>query len=292
MTLLVKSVVVAISMYVFLKIFFLYQKLPESLLQTPNKLRLIITGFIANIADTLGLGNFAVVVAFNKNWKLIDDKKLPGTLNGHSILPAMVQSLLFLKFVDLDILTLIVLVLGACVGSLYSSHLVVRLNKQTIRLAMSLGFFSIGLLIFANQMGFLPLAGKEIALGADKLSIGFFAMIFAGMVPSIGVGIYAPIQVILFFLGLSPLVAFPIMTTAGAIVQSMTALTFTTNNEIELKETLLLTFSGIIGVAVAVPFITYVNLYFLRWGLFSVVIYNAATIWHTYHKEKTSTTNP
>jgi uncharacterized membrane protein YfcA len=284
---LVDAVVVGLSFSVFFQMYILYRE-NGSVNTSVNKWKLAFSGFVANVADTLGLGSFAVLVAFNKSWKLIDDKKLPGTLNGQSVLPAMLQSLLFLQIVEMDILTLVVLVLGAGIGGLVGGYVVARLDKQAVRLAMCLGFVAIAFLVLSQQMELLPLAGQDNALSARKLPLGFLAMVIAGMLPSIGVGIYAPTQGFLFLLGLSPLVAYPIMTTIGVIAQSVTSYAFVSKNEIALKETMWITFPGIIGVIVAVPLVTYVDPVNLRWLLFVIVTYNAGMIWKSYQEGATA----
>lgn len=284
---LVDAVIVGVTFTVFFQMYVLYRE-NGSVHTSVSKRKLAFSGFIANVADTLGLGSFAVLVACNKAWKLIDDKKLPGTLNGQSVLPAMLQSLLFLQIVEMDILTLVVLVIGAGIGGLIGGYVVARMDKQNIRIAMSLGFVAIALLVLLQQMELVPMAGEDNALTTSKLPIGFLAMILAGMLPSIGVGIYAPTQGFLFLLGLSPIVAYPIMTTIGVIAQSVTSYAFVRKKEVALKETMWITFPGILGVVVAVPLVTYVDPVNLRWLLFVIVSYNALTIWRTYQEESVS----
>lgn len=286
MVLLVKLVVLAFSTCIFLKMFLLLLKTEKPLFQMAKKIPLAATGFIANVLDTFGLGSFAVIVALNKNWKMIEDKKLPGTLNGQSVIPSMIQSLLFLQFVEIDLLMLALFVVGACAGGFLCTYFVSRLNTSTIRMIMGFGFLIVGLLILGNLLHLLPIGGEEISLSTSKLAIGFFAMFLVGMFPAIGVGVYVPTQVALFLLGLSPLVAFPIMTTTGAIVQSSTAYAFTLRNEIALKESIWMNFAGAVGVAVAVPLITYVNHSTLRWILVLIVFYNALSIWQSFREKK------
>lgn len=282
----VKLVVILISSFVFFKFLSLYFQSGRSLLANASKWPLMFTGFVANIADTLGLGSFAVVVALNNRWKFIDDKRLPGTLNAQSVLPAMLQSVLFLHVIEMDLIVLVIFVLAACFGGILSGFLVSRLDKQSIRIAMIIGFLGIATLILANQLHLLPVGGNETSLPLSKIMIGIPAMILAGMLPAIGSGLYVPIQVILFFLGLSPLVAFPIMTTAGAIVQSSTAYAFAVKKEIAVEESLILSLSGLLGVAVAVPLITWVDPTLLRWLLLGIVVYNAAMMGKAYLEEK------
>ena len=59
-------------------------------------------GFVANFLDTLGVGSFAVKTACYKQFRLIDDRVLPGTLNGQGVLPTVTQALIFIGVVNVD----------------------------------------------------------------------------------------------------------------------------------------------------------------------------------------------
>ncbi len=74
-------------------------------------------GFVANFLDTLGVGSFAVKTACYKQFKLIDDRLLPGTLNGQCVLPTVTQSLIFIGAVQVDPLTLIGMMVAAAAGA-------------------------------------------------------------------------------------------------------------------------------------------------------------------------------
>jgi len=287
----IKILVAIVSLFLFYKLLTLTPLKKERLLAVPKKIPLLFTGLIANIADTLGIGSFAIIVALNNRWKFVNDKKIPGTLNGQAVLPAMLQSLLFLHVIELDITLLIGYVLSACLGGIVSGYLVARLDQQSIRIAMCFGFFGIGSLILANQLGLLPVGGEEVSLSPGKFVVGLPALFLAGMLPAIGVGLYVPIQVILFFLGLSPLVAFPIMTTAGVFAQSVALYPFIRNKEVPIQETLYLTFAGVVGVLLAVPFVTWVDPSHLRWLLLFIVFYNVIATWRSYQQDKEADAN-
>lgn len=286
MGLFISLVVAGVSLFVFAQIVKLYVKDTVSLKEVPKKEQLLFTGFMANVCDTLGIGSFAVIVAFNNRWKMIDDKQLPGTLNAQGVLAAMMQALLFLYVVEVDIFLLASFVGASCLGAFCSSFVVSKLNKQTIRLLMALGFFVISFLILARQLDMLPLAGDAVSCSQFQLLFGLPAMFLIGMLPSIGMGIYVPIQVAMFLLGFSPLVAFPVMTTAGSLVQATTAYVFAVNAEVSVKESLLMGFAGVVGVAATVPFVAYFNLTTLRWLLLFIVLYNAFTIWQAYQRDR------
>jgi len=283
---LIRISVIVSCVFTFLKLlaFFIQTKKAQTM-PANSRIVLLLIGFLSNLADTLGIGSFAVVVALNSRWKLIDDRRLPGTLNAHSLLPAMVQSLLFLNVVEIDRTLLVTFILSSCVGGFLSGLVVSRLPKQTIRLWMCIGFVTIGLLILANQWHLLPIGGTAITLSMTKMLIGIFAMLIAGMLPAIGTGLYVPIQIILFLLGLSPLVAFPIMTTAGAIVQATTAYAFISKKDFLPEASVLMNISGIAGVAVAVPLVTLIDPALLRWLLLGIVAYNAVGMMRAYRSD-------
>lgn len=281
----IKWIVAGICLFVFFQIIVRYRQSQKESFSFRKKISLTFTGFIANIADTVGVGSFAVIVALNNRLRMFDDKVTPGTLNAHSVLPAMLQSVLFLNFVEIDLYLLLLFVVSSCIGGFLSGSLVSRLEKRTIQKLMCGGFLGVAVLILSQKGGFLPDAGFATSLPPFKMALGAVAMVFAGMLPAIGAGIYVPIQVILFLLGLSPLVAFPIMTTTGAIVQTATASAFVMKGDFAVKESLYLAFSGILGVAIAVPAIAFVNLSTLHWLLVAIVLYNAISLWKIIKQE-------
>ena len=64
-------------------------------------------------------------------------------------------------------------------------------------------------------------------------------MAVCGALTSVGVGLFVMIQCVLFLMNISPVIAFPIMTVAGAMQQPLTTLVFLQQNKIPLKKTLI-----------------------------------------------------
>jgi hypothetical protein len=110
----------------------------------------------------------------------------------------------------------------------------------------------IGLLV-GNEMHWLPVGGNLVALHSTSLVIGFFAMIICGALTSAGIGLFALVQGVLFLLNVSPAVAFPIMTTAGAMQQPLTTLLFLKQRKIPVKRTLVVSLAGCLGVLMVLP---------------------------------------
>lgn len=286
----IEIVVAVISLYALLQIVQQHLKTYEKQdkLTQVKKIKLVITGIISNIADTIGVGSFAIIVAFDRAWKLISGKNLPGTLNAHGVLPALVQSMVFLSIVEIDVLTLIVLLIAATLGAFLGSTIVANLNKNRIRRSMFVAYGLMAVLVFANQMEWLPIGGEETSLRGSKLIIGFFSMFVVGVFPAIGVGGYVPIQMVLFILGMAPIVAWPIMTTAGTIQQSVAAVTFVRKNRVSTKEALIIAISGVVGTLMAIPLVASFNAYYLRWLLFVIVLYNIAMLFKDLRKKQSA----
>ncbi len=256
--------------------------------QLPLKTRIVtpLMGFIANALDTLGLGSFAVLIAGNEHFKFMDENRLAGTLNYHCLLACLAQALIFLQMVEIDLVTLFVLVAGPCVGAYISSLYVSNISRQTVRAIMGCAFLGTGLVVLGSQLHLLPVGGEAIALSGGKLVVAFIGMVLAGMLPSVGVGFYAPVQAFLFFLGMSPLAAFPIMTTSSTLQQSLTAATFLRKGEIDLRCAIPMGIAGIFGVFLAAPLVATVDKDTLRWLLATMVFYNAFNAYRAYRKNQ------
>lgn len=268
--------------------FYQWRRQPSVFISFKQKVQLGVSGVIAFVADTLGIGSFAVNIALAKLFKTFDDDELPPMVNGAQIIPGAIESLFFMKWVNVDIKTLIILVLGTCLGGLLGGHVVSRLSKQAIRLMMVMCFGLIMFLLLSKEMQWLPVGGNLVALTSYKLLLGFVAMIICGALTSAGIGLFAMVQGVLFLLGVSPAVAFPIMTTAGAMQQPLTTLVFLKQNKIPLKKTLLVSMGGCVGVVVAIPIFSALSMNVLHLLLMAILAYNMFMISRAYIRDRHS----
>jgi len=256
-------------------------------LSSLDKIKLCFSGFVAFIADTLGLGSFAVNIALAKLLDTFEDEELPGLTNGAQVIPGAISSLFFLNIIDVDIKTLVVLILGTCIGGVIGGFTVAHINKQRLRLTMMLAFTAVLCLLFCYEFHWLSLSGDASALSGMQLFIGFFALILCGVLTSVGVGLFVSTQAVLFLMNISPLVAFPIMTAAGAMQQPLTTMTMLANNKIPIKKTMIVSFSGIAGVLVAIPIFTYLSISWLHYLLIGLITYNICSLGLAYWKNLT-----
>lgn len=77
----------------------------------------LLTGFVTNFFDTLGIGSFATTTAIFKFKRMVPDELIPGTLNVGHTLPVIFQAFIYMVAVDLDFLTLVLLIASATLGA-------------------------------------------------------------------------------------------------------------------------------------------------------------------------------
>lgn len=263
-----------------------YRKQLKQDLSFKLKAKLLGSGVIAFIADTIGIGSFAVGIALAKFFNTFDDEELPPMVNGAQIIPGAMESLFFMQIIQVDIKTLVTLVLGTCLGGLLGGYLIPRLSKQAIRLLMLCCFSIIIFLIVGNQLHLLPIGGDLTALHSWRLCFGFLGMVLCGALTSAGIGLFAMVQGVLFLLNVSPAVAFPIMTTAGAMQQPLTTLMFLKQGKIPLQKTFLVSFGGCLGVLMIVPIFPYLNAAYLHNLLIGILLFNLYRIGKAYTMDK------
>lgn len=246
------------------------------------------SGIVAFISDTLGMGSFAVNIALAEMLGTFHDEELPAMNNGAQVIPGAIESLFFMQIIDVDLTTLITLVAGTCLGGIIGGSIVSRLKKQAVRLAMMVCFSLIIGLLLCKQLHLLPIGGTLMALTTWKLAIGFAGMVVCGILTSVGIGLFVLVQTVLFLLGVSPLVAFPIMTTAGAMQQPLTTLAFLQQDKIPLKKTLIVSLGGCIGVGIALLIFRHLTVTWLHTLLLAIVTYNLIAVSRTWLRNRAS----
>ena len=225
--------------------------------------------------DTFGIGSFASLFAFRNLLEIMpENKKFNGSIVIQATLPTLLQSLLFLGLVQVDSMTLLVSCAMISIGGVLSGSLVKYVKKQTIQRVMLVTFILTAILIILNKMNLLSIGGDLIAVRGGKLIILGVVMFLAGCLPAFGVGYYSIVLVIIFLLGLSPVVAYPIMTTASAIQMPMTAIPMIRNRQYYSLAALLMAIPACFAVLIAAPIISKVDTSYLKFVLLIVLAYN------------------
>lgn len=283
---LIITLIVLLSLFCVVVMLYKLKKQPAVSLSAMDYCKLFGSGVVAFISDALGMGSFAVNIALAELLGTFHDEELPAMNNGAQVIPGVFESIFFMQLIDVDLTTLITLVAGTCLGGLIGGNVVSRLGKQSIRLAMMCCFTLIIALLLCRQFHIFPIGGELIALHSGKLVMGFVGMVVCGMLTSVGIGLFVMVQAVLFLLGVSPMVAFPIMTTAGAMQQPLTTLAFLKHDKIPLKKTLILSLGGCVGVFLALILFNHLTISWLHSLLILIITYNLFAISRTYWRLK------
>jgi len=172
-----------------------------------------IIGFIANFLDTLGIGSFAPTSAAFKMTKSVDDALVPGTLNVGDTVPVCVEAFIFFGAVEMDILTLVLMIVAAIAGSILMANVVTKFDRKKVRYALFIGLFLLASVVLMRNLGVGPFGtqGTATALRGVKLVIAVVGNFVFGALMSIGVGLYAPCMAMVLALGMNSDCAFPAM---------------------------------------------------------------------------------
>ena len=107
---------------------------------------------------------------------------------------------------------------------------------------------------------------------ANYSSCGNFIL---GALMTLGIGLYAPCMALVYFLGLSPLVAFPIMMGSCAYLMPAASVRFIKAGAYNRKATLMNILLGVPGVLVAAYLVTGLSIAALTKVVMAVVLYTA-----------------
>ena len=233
-------------------------------------------GLVTDFFDTLGIGSFAPTTLFFKVTKFLDtDKKIPGTLNVAHTIPVIMEAVLFLTGVKVEGITLFSMIAAAIAGALVGARIVNKLPEKKIQLVMGVCLIVTALLMASGQLGWLKALGagnEAVGLTGIKLVVGVAGNFILGALMMAGVGLYAPCMAMVYMLGLSPLVAFPIMMGSCAGLMAIGSPEFIKAGNYSRIGSVAITIGGVIGVTIAYTLVKSMPLAVLTWVIIGVVI--------------------
>ncbi|MCE9847199.1 sulfite exporter TauE/SafE family protein [Aeromonas allosaccharophila] len=274
--------------FVFMLVQACWQKRCNGTLESTPFWPVALIGGVANFLDTLGVGSFAVKTACYKQFKLIDDRLLPGTLNGQCVLPTVTQSLIFIGAVAVEPMTLISMMIAAAAGAAWGARHVASFDRQTIRLVMAISLLVVAGLIFAGLLGLFPVGGDAMGLGGYKLAIALLGNFIFGVLMNVGIGLFAPCMTLVYLLGMNPLAAFPIMMGSTAVLSVFSAGTFIRKGAFDAKAVLAVAIFGPIGVVLAAMLVKSMDMEMLKWLVAFIVIYTSWTMYASWRAARRS----
>ena len=233
-------------------------------------------GFFANFLDTLGIGSFATTTAFFKLWGLVRDEEIPGTLNVGHTLPTIAEAFIYVAVIEVDFMTMVLLIAAACVGSWLGAGIVSRWPRRKVQIGMGAALLVAAIVMFMKQLDWLPGGGESLGLSGTKLAIGIVGNFMLGALMTLGIGLYAPCMILIAMLGMNARAAYPIMMGSCAFLMPVGSTRFVKTAKYNLKSALGLTLGGIPGVLIAAYVVKELPLTYVRWLVVVVVLYTAA----------------
>jgi uncharacterized membrane protein YfcA len=240
-------------------------------------------GFVVNFFDVLGIGAFAPQTALLKFTRQTDDTLIPGTMNVANTLPVLLQALIFITIVEVDPLTLVLMLLSAALGAIVGAGIVARLSERKIRLTMGVALLVTAAFMFARNMDWIQGGGDAIGLYNGKLVIAVVVNSLLGAMMTAGVGLYAPCMALVFALGMSPRVAFPIMMGSCAFLMPPASIRFIREGAYHRKAAVAMAIPGVVAVLIAAFIVKSLPLDILRWGVIVVILYTSAVMLRADH---------
>lgn len=284
---------IILTVLIIFTIYFLFVFIKDAVNRKPNikvkedKAVVVgISGFIANFLDALGIGSFATLTAFIKGFKLTNDRVIPGTLNVAGTIPTILEAFIFIKSVTVSPITLISMIIAAVVGGTIGAGIVSKFNEKKIQIIMGIALLIVAILMLASQLGFLPAGGDAVGLVGYQLIIAIVVNFILGALMTAGIGLYAPCMALVFALGLSPRVAFPIMMGSCAFLMPAASIKFIKKGAYDVKVSILVTILGSIGVLIAGLLVKSLPLKILTWLVIVVVFYTSFSMFKSFKKAK------
>jgi uncharacterized membrane protein YfcA len=246
----------------------------------------IAVGFFANFFDALGIGSFATTTTYYRFRKLVRDELIPGTLNVGHCLPTITQAFIGIAVIDVDVVTLVLMIAAAVAGSWFGAGVVSRMPRRAIQIGMGIALLVAAGFMFARVTGLMPSGGNTLGLGGGLLALGLVGSFFLGAIMPLGIGYYAPCMILVSMLGMNPRAAFPIMMGACAFLMPVASMQFVRKNRYSLRAAAGLAMGGVFGSALALLVVKSMPLYWVMWLVTFVVIYTGVSLLRSAAREK------
>jgi uncharacterized membrane protein YfcA len=244
-------------------------------------------GFVTDFLDTLGIGSFAVTISLYKFFRLVPDERIPGTLNVGHTLPTILEAFAFIAIVDVQPLTLVLLIVASVAGAWLGAGLVARWPRRYVQIGMGSALVVAAALFVMSNLHWIPGGGNALGLAGPKLWFAIAANFCLGALMTIGIGLYAPAMILVTLLGMNPKAAFPIMMGSCAFLMPFASARFIRFDSYSLRAALGLTLGGLPGVAIAAFIVKSLPITYVRWLVVIVVVYAAFTMLRSAMTERT-----
>jgi uncharacterized membrane protein YfcA len=243
-------------------------------------------GFVTNFFDTLGIGSFAPTTSIFKLKKLLPDELIPGTLNVGHALPTITQAFIYINIIEVDMITLVLLIAASVVGAFLGAGVVAAWPRQKVQIGMGLALLAAATFFMMTNLGLFPPGGDTLGLVGTRLGLGLAGNFLLGALMTLGIGLYAPCMILVALLGMNPRAAFPIMMGSCAFLMPVGGMRFVAKGSYSFGAALGLALGGIPGTLIAAFIVRSLPMTAIRWLVVLVVIYAATAMLRSARSEK------
>jgi uncharacterized membrane protein YfcA len=249
-------------------------------------LAMSIISFVANFFDTLGIGSYATTTSMVRQWKLIPDERIPGSLNVGYVIPTVIQAYIYTKLVPVDSTTLILMIAAAVLGAWLGAGVVSQWNRRKVQIGMGIALLGFAVIMIIRQTGAAPVGGDVLKLTGARLAIGVGGNFVLGALMTLGIGLYAPCLILVGMLGMTETTAFPIMMGSCAFLMPFANVRFMRTGAYHAPVILSMLLLGIPAVLIAAFLVTNLPLTVLKWLVVVVVVYTGTNMLRTARRER------
>ena len=207
-------------------------------------------------------------------------------MNVSFAIPICVEATIFIKKVQADSLTLVLMIAASVVGAVIGAKMVSKLDITKIRTVMGVALILVAIITLCkiNAFGPFGIIGTARGLTGTKLVIGIVANFILGILMTVGIGLYAPCMAVVLLLGMSTDVAFPIMMGSCAYLCPASGFEFIKSGKYHRGAAIPMVISGSIGVLIAGLIVTSLPLTVLTYLVCVVMVICACMFFHDARK--------
>src|SRR5579862_4252448 len=113
-------------------------------------------GLATNFFDTLGIGSFAPTASIFKFRHMVPDEQIPGTLNVGHALPTLLEAFLFIAIVQVDVVTLVLMMGAAVIGAWFGAGIVASWPRRWVQIGMGIALFAAASFFLMTNLNLFP----------------------------------------------------------------------------------------------------------------------------------------
>jgi hypothetical protein len=237
-------------------------------------------GVVVNFLDTLGIGSYAQITSLFKLRGRPTDDLIPGTMNVGSAIPSFFGAFLFIISIKVDPVLLFAMITSSGIGAWLGAGIVSRMPKSHIQRVMGCALLVAAAFLILGLMGFVPTSGTGMTLEGWRFGVAVGANFVLGALMCVGIGNYAPSMVLLSFLGMHPIAAYPIMIGSDGLIIPIASIGFIRSARFDQSVAVGLVIGGVLGTFAAFPLVTTIggHLNAMRGLVILVVLYAAGSM--------------